>query len=64
MLIFAKETDDSLIAKVLNCEDFERSSGRFENIYGIDLIFAGDESIVNYFLEQGLAIEVSNKISN
>jgi hypothetical protein len=47
-----------LVAKVFTCEDFERTSGRFEKIYGIDLMFDGSDSISGLLLEEGSAIKV------
>ena len=47
-----------LVAKVFTCEDFERTSGRFEKIYGIDLLFDGTESVSELLVDDGFAIKV------
>ena len=47
-----------MFAKVLGVEEFEPSSGRFENIYAVDLIYGGEESILSYFIQNGLGIQV------
>lgn len=43
---------------MFTCEDFERTSGRFEKIYGIDLLFDGSESVSGLLLDDGCAIKV------
>lgn len=56
-IFFFLEQEDTLFAKIESIEEFEPSSGRFETIYGIDLIY-GEESIISYFIQNGLAIQV------
>lgn len=51
------EQEDPLFVKIISIEEFEPSSGRFETIYGVDLIY-GEESITSYFIQNGLAIQV------
>lgn len=49
---------------MFTCEDFERTSGRFEKIYGIDLLFDGSESVSGLLLDDGCAIKVIIYIFN
>ena len=51
--------DQTAVAQILTCEEFERETGRFEIIYGIDLLFDGRESIADFLVEDGLACKVS-----
>jgi hypothetical protein len=51
--------DQPVIAQILTCEEFERETGRFEIIYGVDLLFDGKESIVDYLIDEKLACRVS-----
>ncbi len=48
-----------LLAQVKTCEEFERSNGRFEYIYGIDILFSAQDSVIEYLIDQKVAVEVS-----
>ena len=51
--------DQTAVAQILTCEEFERETGRFEIIYGIDLLFDGKESLVDFLIDEELACKVS-----
>ncbi len=51
--------EQPVIAQILTCEEFERETGRFEIIYGVDLLFDGNESIADFLVEDRLACKVS-----
>lgn len=54
-----KDIEQPLTAHVLTCEDFGRETGRFEVIYGIDLLFDENDSVIEYIVEEQLAYKVS-----
>lgn len=59
------DTNEILLAKVYEFEEFEPEKGRLESIYGIDILFDVDnESVIEYFIKKKLAIKVEDYISN
>ena len=54
-----KDLDGPLTACIFTCEEFGRETGRFEIIYGIDLLFDGNESVTGYLVDELLAYKVS-----
>ena len=56
------DNDAILLVKVLSCEEFERSNGRFEDIYGVDLLFDAEDSVSGFLIEEELAVQVKVKL--
>jgi hypothetical protein len=56
LIFYNLDNRELLIAQVFSCEEFKED--RFEKIYGIDILFAGEESVITYFVDDGMATKV------